>query len=49
MFTNPFFYTTIALAGVLTYSLGHNITTGAALRKGLGAEWKKQLAKWKAQ
>lgn len=48
MFTDPFFYTTILAGGALAYALGHNITTGAALRKGLGAEWKAQLAKWKA-
>lgn len=35
--------------GALSYALAHNITTGRALRKGLGDAWKQKLAEWKAR
>jgi hypothetical protein len=46
---NAWFILFLISLGILSFTLARNITTGKALALGLGAAWKDQLAKWKAQ
>ena len=49
MLNDIWFYTTLISLGVLAFALSHNITTAAALRKGLGDAYKAKLAEWRAK